>query len=187
MIYVNIDFKVGDTSMKWNEIPKYKEYGLSSFIEYGFIYYINFIEDEIKENNLQMNPDFQRGHIWTEEQQSKYIEFILRGGKSGRDFYFNWNHYTNEYVCVDGLQRTIAFKKFVDNELKVFNQYFNEFNFGKYVANYNPLPEFKIKVFINDLSSNKEILQWYIDMNAGGTPHSQEEIDRVKKMLAECE
>ena len=36
---------------------------------------------------------------------------------------------------------------------------------------------------VNDLKSEKEVLQWYVDMNAGGTPHSSEEIDRVIKMI----
>ena len=40
-----------------------------------------------------------------------------------------------------------------------------------------------IKVNINDLKSEKEVLQWYVDMNAGGTPHTNEEINRVKKMI----
>lgn len=40
-----------------------------------------------------------------------------------------------------------------------------------------------IKVNINNLKSKKEVLQWYIDMNAGGTPHTNEEINRIKKMI----
>jgi len=31
---------------------------------------------------LEMNPDFQRGHVWNDEQRSKYVEYILRGGQS---------------------------------------------------------------------------------------------------------
>jgi hypothetical protein len=27
---------------------------------------------------LQLNPEFQRGNVWTEEQQIKYIEYRLR-------------------------------------------------------------------------------------------------------------
>ena len=38
---------------------------------------------------------------------------------------------------------------------------------------------------VNNLKSEKEVLQWYIDMNAGGTPHTSEEIKRVKKMIEE--
>lgn len=55
--------------MKWNEIPKFKEFGMTNPIDMGFIYYVKFIKNEIAEYNLQMNPDFQRGHVWTENQQ----------------------------------------------------------------------------------------------------------------------
>lgn len=169
--------------MKWNEIPKFKEFGMYNPINMGFISYVEFIENEIKENNLKMNPDFQRGHIWTEEQQIKYVEFFLRGGKSGRDFYFNWNQDTDEYVCVDGLQRTTALKRFVDGEIEVFGQYFKEFEFTKREAGGQPFPEYAVNIYQNNLSSKKEVLEWYVDMNAGGTPHTNEEIERVKKMI----
>lgn len=172
--------------MKWNEIPKFKEFGMTNPIDMGFIYYVKFIKNEIAEYNLQMNPDFQRGHVWTENQQIAYVEFILRGGKSGRDFYFNWNHDNDEYVCVDGLQRTTAFERFVNGEIKVFGQYFSDFGFGR-EANGNPLPEYKVRVHQNNLNSRKEILEWYVDMNAGGTPHTNEEIERVKRMITELE
>ena len=32
---------------------------------------------------LNLDPDFQRAHVWTETQQIRYIEYILQGGKSG--------------------------------------------------------------------------------------------------------
>ena len=38
---------------------------------------------------LQLNPNFQRGHVWTEKQQMLFVEFLLRGGKSARVIYFN--------------------------------------------------------------------------------------------------
>lgn len=36
---------------------------------------------------------------------------------------------------------------------------------------------------VNNLKSEKEVLQWYVDMNVGGTPHTNEEIERVKQMI----
>lgn len=71
-----------------------------------------WIEGEQKEMNLQLNPTFQRGHVWTEEQQIAWLEFFLKGGKSGNIVYFNcpsWHHEVksgeyDDYVCVDGLQ-----------------------------------------------------------------------------------
>lgn len=48
---------------------------------------------------------------------------------------------------------------------------------------WNPLPEFRINVYMNHLEDQKEILEWYADMNSGGTPHTNDEIERVKKMI----
>lgn len=173
--------------MKWNEIPKFKEFGMINPINFGFVSYVDFVNEQIENYDLQLNPKFQRGHIWNHEQQKKYIEFILRGGKSGRDFYFNLNRKTNEYVCVDGLQRTTAFMKFLNGEIKVFDQYFNDFCFTKRETGGNPLPEFRVNVYMNYLESKKEILEWYVDMNSGGTPHTNDEIEIVKKMIQELE
>lgn len=171
--------------MKWDEIPKFKEFGIINPINFGFVSYVDFVNEQIENYDLQLNPEFQRGHIWTQEQQKKYIEFILRGGKTGRDFYFNLNRKTNEHVCVDGLQRTTAFIKFLNGEIKVFDQYFNDFYFTKRETGGNPLPEFRVNVYMNYLESKKEILEWYVDMNTGGTPHTNDEIERVKKMIQE--
>lgn len=144
-----------------------------------------WIANEQREMGLQLNPDFQRGHVWTEEQQIAWLEFFLKGGKSGNVVYFNcpsW-HYNvnkgdyNEYVCVDGLQRLTAICRFVNNEIKVFGSYFNEYEDPRVAGRYT------LKINVNDLKTEKEVLQWYIDMNIGGTPHTIEEIKRVRKML----
>lgn len=52
-------------------------------------YLMGWIREEEETMGLLLNPDFQRGHVWTESQQIAYLEYILRGGKSGRDLYFN--------------------------------------------------------------------------------------------------
>ena len=148
-----------------------------------------WIVNEQKEMNLQLNPKFQRGHVWTEDQQIAWLEFFLKGGKSGNVVYFNcpsW-HYSvkerdyNEYVCVDGLQRLTAICRFVNNEIKLFGSYFREYEDPRIVSRYT------LKVNVNDLKTEKEVLQWYVDMNAGGTPHTTEEIERVKKLIDDLE
>ena len=40
-----------------------------------------------------------------------------------------------------------------------------------------------IRLHVNDLKTYPEVLQWYIEMNAGGTPHTNEEIARVQQLL----
>lgn len=172
--------------IRFKDIPQFTSNG-SYQVCYPLTSLVNFIEDEVKEMGLQLNPEFQRGHVWTEEQQISWIEYHLRGGKSGNTIYLNnpfW-HGTRlpnkdeyqDYVCVDGLQRITAAQRFVHNEIKVFGSYFKEFEDKIRII------DATINLNVNDLKSEKEVLQWYIDMNSGGTPHTKEEIERVKKIM----
>ena len=173
---------------KFKDIPAFTRDG-SWQCDFDFKYLLEFIDEHIKEYGLQLNPDFQRGHVWTEKQQIAWLEFFLIGGKTGRILYFNcpwWQGRKNEgeyndFVCVDGLQRITAIRRFMNGEIPVFESYINEYEDNMSIVRHN------IKVNINNLKSEKDVLQWYVDMNAGGTPHSSEEIDRVKKMIKEIE
>ena len=66
-------------------------------------------------------------------------------------------------------------------EIPVFGSYINEYE------DEMSLTRNAIKVNVNNLKTEKEVLQWYVDMNAGGTPHTNEEIERVRKMIKELE
>ena len=134
---------------------------------------------------LELNPDFQRGHVWTEEQQIAYVEFLLRGGVTAKVIYFNspafggkrTGNLPDTILCVDGLQRLTACLRFLNNEIKVFGHYYNEFE-GI------PRTMQGLKFNVNCLQNRNEVLEWYIQFNEGGTVHTKEEIDRVKELLA---
>lgn len=171
----------------FRNIPQFTSNGTYQ-VNYSLDRLVNFIEEEISEMGLQLEPDFQRGHVWTTKQQIAWIEYHLRGGKSGNTIYLNHPFWENvrspkpgeyaDYVCVDGLQRITAAKRFIYNEIPVFGSYYKEFNdsIRRCIPN-------MMAVNVNDLKTEKEVLQWYVDMNSGGTPHSEEEIERVKKMI----
>ena len=80
------------------------------------------LPDEVKrfitKYGLQMQPDFQRAHVWSNKQSIKFVEFLLRGGSSSRIIYFNhpgWmSCYEGDFVLVDGLQRLTACMQFVN-------------------------------------------------------------------------
>jgi hypothetical protein len=132
---------------------------------------------------LDLNPEFQRGHVWTEEQQIAYVEFKLRGGLGSDRILFNcpgWmSDFRGPFVLVDGKQRLNAVLRFFDNEIKVFGHYYKEFE-----DELHPLqPDF---IFcINNLPTMESVLKWYIELNSGGTPHTEEELERVRGMLNE--
>lgn len=171
---------------KFSDIPQFTRNG-SWECDFDVYRLKCFIEDEVSKG-LQLTPKFQRGHVWTEEQQIAWLEYFLRGGKSGTTVYLNcpdWNLSLpdgayNEYVCVDGLQRITAVMRFINNEIPVFGTYYKDFED-------KPRMRHCIKVNINDLQSEREVLQWYVDMNSGGTPHTTEEIERVKQMIEQLE
>lgn len=151
----------------------------------------NHVEENIKRftdrgknkevGGLILNPDFQRGHVWNNKQQTKYVEYIIRGGYGQRDIMFNCSTWMTTYktplVLVDGKQRLEAVRKFLRNELLVFDHFLNEY-------------EDKLGVFdcsflfhVNNLKTREEVLQWYLDLNFTGTPHSKNELTKVKHLL----
>jgi len=168
--------------MKFIDIPQFTKSSPYD-VDIGLDYLSTWVDDHKENHNLQLNPDFQRGHVWTEEQQIAYVEYLLKGGRSGRDVYFNmpgWMvEFTGEFVCVDGLQRITSCLKFTNNELKVFGYYKSEYE------DRLRLMHITLKVHINNLKTKKEVLTWYLEMNTGGTVHTNNELDRVRKMLDE--
>jgi hypothetical protein len=139
---------------------------------------LRFVDEQIEELGLDLDPDFQRGHIWTEKQQALWLQHHLRGGKSGRVIYFNFpgwsSSYKGDFVLVDGRQRLEAIRAFLENEIKVFNAYYNEYTDHVFLRGMNTM-----RLNINNLPTRAAVLQWYVEMNAGGTPHSDKEIARV--------
>lgn len=129
---------------------------------------------------LDLDPDFQRPHVWTKEQQIAYVEYKLQQGPSGNDVYLNSLGFSNcvdkDMVLVDGKQRIEAVKRFLNNEIKVFGSYYKEYE-DKLSFMYH------FTFHINTLKTRAEILKWYLLFNAGGTPHTEEELNRVRLLL----
>jgi uncharacterized protein YerC len=134
-------------------------------------------------NGLDINPPFQREYVWKPEQKIRYVEFILSGGTTGKSIYLNcpgWSLGLREnYVLVDGEQRLETVLGFLNNEFPVFNN-----NFRKDFTDHIPM-ECCLYWHVNDLKTYEEVLRWYIELNTGGTIHTEEEIVRVRKMLLE--
>ena len=151
------------------------------------------IDEWIEEDGMEMNPDFQRGHVWTEEQQIKWMEYLLQGGASGRVLYFNapwWGDFDKrrypykDFVLVDGLQRLTAILRFINNEIAIFGgHYIEDFEDRLRMAR----AEMNLLININNLKTKADVLTWYIQMNDGGTPHTEEEIEKVRNLLIEEE
>lgn len=151
-------------------------------IDVGWTYLKKWIAENQEEAGLELDPDFQRGHVWTEAQQTAYVEFSLRGGRGAREILFNcpgWPLTTSGMVLVDGLQRVTAVLRFLDNEIPAFGTYYKDYEDGLPAVRM----EASFSITVNNLSTRAEVLKWYLDLNSGGVVHSQEELDRVRELL----
>jgi len=135
----------------------------------------------VTEHHLQLCPDFQRGHVWTKAQKAAFVEYILQGGTSGMQLYFNhpgWmSTFKGDFVLVDGLQRVTAVLEYLDNKFKAFGKYHREYE-GRIPS------DAQFDINIAKVQTKAEVLKWYLWMNTGGTPHTKSEIQRVQQLLA---
>lgn len=142
------------------------------------------VDDHVRDYGLNLDPDFQRGHVWAMEQRIAFMEYMLRGGEGGKVLAFNhanWNGVPklgDAYDILDGKQRLTSALMFLRNEVPVFG--------GHVYRDFTDRPDlgggFRWRVFA--LPTRADVLRYYLAMNAGGTPHSPKEIERVRRLLA---
>ena len=151
---------------------------------------------------LTLNPDFQRGHVWSREQQIAFIESWIRGavGEQVRTITFNCPDFAGRekaadsdldgMVCLDGLQRLSAVMDFMDGAFRVFtNPDVEELKNGldhKYFNNTPYSMTTKLLRFqVYHIQKKADLLDYYLAFNGGGTAHNQEELNRIRRMREE--
>lgn len=142
--------------------------------------------------SFELCPDFQRGHVWTREQQQGYMEALYRGCAPMR-LLMNCPEWTGEkrpggdipantFQCVDGLQRLMAVLQFVRGEYGIFGG----LKFAELAATPFDGRRIRMQISIMEISRRADLLSLYIRLNRGGTPHSDAEMARVQQLLAQA-
>ena len=173
--------------MRYQDIPQYTDWG-SYEVDVGWNYLETHLQHYLNDGQakLDMDPDFQRAHVWDEEKQQRYVEYVLRGGHSGKSVFFNHTTWHNVlpnvapwFVLVDGKQRLEAVRKYLRGELAIFG--------GHYIKDFTDnirIVRASFRFHVNCLATRAEVLQWYLDLNEGGVVHTREELDKVRMLLA---
>lgn len=154
-----------------------------------------FIEGQRKDIGVDLDPDFQRGHVWTDENRTRFVEHLLRGGQHGRTIVWNSPSYSHRrvrtdsdlpstLVLVDGKQRLSAITRFLADELPVFG--------GNLLSDFDPTsrnditistsPHLRLTMHVHGLQYRRELLDFYLQLNEGAIAHSREELDRVRAL-----
>lgn len=170
---------------RFGDIPLFTQMP-GHYVDVQWAHLLEYLEHHQRAYGLDLAPDFQRAHVWTEAQQVAFVEYVLRGGMSGIDLFFNHPDWGStlldsppgSYVIVDGKQRLHAVVRFLRDEVRAFGYRYRDFEDS---------PRFHLSRFrwhINTLRTRREVLTWYCELNTGGTPHTPEEIARVRALLA---
>lgn len=149
---------------------------------------------------VELNPEYQRGRVWTDEQHVRFVEALMRGtvGEQLRTITFNCPQFLvrgaltasaglrdlpDGVECMDGLQRLTAVERWTRGELRPFGLSLDD------VAGtgYDPLRgamAYRLTFAVHAFQTRAEILDYYLAVNAGGTVHTETEIARVRAMRA---
>lgn len=145
---------------------------------------------------LELNPDFQRGHVWSQDKQIAFIEAVMRG-TAPMVIRFNcpsWVEKPLDMVeglnpasiqCVDGLQRLTAMREFVAGKFPIFEKYFMKDLEGSPFSLSRMDRTWVMEMF--NIPTRKDLLQFYLDLNSGGVVHAPEELERVRGLLEESQ
>lgn len=158
---------------------------------------IEWMIEKYKTNydGFEENPDFQRGWVWTREQQIAFIESYIRGGigDTGRTITLSCPDFQRDqvadsdlkgFVIIDGLQRITAIRQFMKDEFTVFNDVVEggvdkDFFNG---SRFNLKSQQGVRFNVMNFQYKSELLDYYLAINAGGTVHTKEELNRVREM-----
>lgn len=79
---------------------------------------VETIVSRIKRNDIDLQPDFQRGEVWSEAKKKRLIDTILRNWHVPPIHIIEVNK-TAKQVVLDGQQRLVAIRDFALNKLRI--------------------------------------------------------------------
>lgn len=163
-------------------------------VDIGLDYLEEFLSNQERDlvkmgGRLELEPDFQRGHVWGKSQRMAFIEALLRG-TAPTNILFNcpgWQQVHDDrgdipeytFQCVDGLQRLTSVRKFMAGEFPVFNDIFVD-DLAK--TPFDPR-RYRFKFSVYEFTNRVDLLTFYLDLNTGGTVHDSAELERVRQLL----
>lgn len=137
------------------------------------------------EQPWDLSPDYQRPSVWTEQQQRAYIGHVLSGGQHPPIYVQRYEEdFRRPNEVIDGQQRLRAIDAFVHSQIPG-----DVLGHGEVWWRDMSAPERRrigvcsSRVVYVDLP-RVDRLRFYLRLN-GGTPHTREELERVRGMLEE--
>lgn len=131
---------------------------------------------------LNLDPEYQRGYVWTQEDKEKLIDSIFGNIDIGKFCYIK-KKYSDEYLyeVLDGKQRCRAILDYYENRFPYKGKYYNDLsnNDKWYFDNY------MISVAEIDYADKQTVLKYFLLLNTAGKVMDKEHLAKVYQMYLE--
>lgn len=167
--------EAGADATTWQDLPPEREFFATPYDPP-----IKSLVDEIRTQELIVRPSFQRNRVWDRSRQSKFVESILLNIPIPTLFFAEDDDKTK--VVVDGQQRLLALKDFLENQYPLRNLEVLPGLIGK---RFDDLTERQQRIIRNrtlrclviSARSDSEIrFQVFERLNQGGVPLNAQEV-----------
>ena len=126
-------------------------------------------------------PPFQRSSVWKRSQQVKFMESLILGMPIGTYCYSLSlkNRKVNGWL-IDGQQRIRAIEQYVNDAFPVFGFLYSQLT----KPDHRRIENMSFGAYVLTDVDEKELLERYISLNYSGTPHTDSDKRRAKRILA---
>lgn len=132
---------------------------------------------------LTDSPDYQRGYVWSAEDQQRYLDSVFEGRDLGR-FIFVKHPYPQAEELLDGKQRLNCLNLFFQSRISWRGLFWHELNkLERYQIENRSV---QVATLSGSAFSRSDRLRVFLEVNAAGVPQSEEHLDHVRALLAEA-
>jgi hypothetical protein len=129
-----------------------------------------------------MNPEYQRDYVWSEEDKIALIDSIFNGIDIGKFAYIHTEDYREGvplYEILDGKQRLRAILDYYENRFPYKGKYFNDLC----KRDQNWFENYRVSVADTRGLTQQQILRYFVSLNSQGRIMDAAHLDKVRSMI----
>jgi hypothetical protein len=146
------------------------------------------MDGEVHGMDLNLDPEYQRDHVWTDKQAEAFVGHFIEGGAVPAVVINTDSRHKRDDEVVDGKQRVTALYRWVKGEIAACvtdGRRIMWAELDEETQNYLDGPSGP-RIDIGYVALERvDVLRLYLRLNRGGTVHTDTEINRVRGLLAE--
>jgi len=173
--------------VSWTEVRKYQESLSMDLIKNKDLRMqfsqqtISSLLSKVYNFGVDFNPEYQRDFVWELDDKVALIDSIFNNVEIGKFVFINLGYDGKfAYEILDGKQRLKTLVDFYEDRFQFKDRYFSDLSKREqwYFTNYS------ISVAeTNDLLTREQKLRYFINLNKNGKVMSNEQLNKVEKML----